>query len=315
MRMRNVIAKNLTLAILLAVTVLVESATGDELKRKVDSLFIIASSGEVKYRDQNEPAMDSIAALGAEAVPYLIDKFTTRSARERWTIIWTLERIGSPAVPDLVQALKRRSGLVVERVCWALGDIGDTAAVGPLMDVSGHARWQVRDQAVGALGKIGHDRAEPVVIAALQDTIGHVRKSAAVAVRRLHLAGYERELVHMLGDDFYGARMSAVDALVEMDTVVVVHALIDSVFSDNRFVGYLGCSVLGKIGTDRALDLLFECTASPDPDLRAHAAVALITADPDDLCGYRREVVEKETDRLVRLKIGSAIQTADNDRR
>ena len=50
------------------------AAAETELKRKVDSLFVIASSGEVKYRDMVEPAKDSIAAIGADAVPILVDK-------------------------------------------------------------------------------------------------------------------------------------------------------------------------------------------------------------------------------------------------
>ena len=89
---------------LLLLTVISGLAAADtELERKVDSLFVIASSGEVKYRDMVEPAKDSIAAIGADAVPILVDKFTTKSARERWTIIKILEKIGSPARRDKVR--------------------------------------------------------------------------------------------------------------------------------------------------------------------------------------------------------------------
>ncbi|MDF1546080.1 MAG: HEAT repeat domain-containing protein, partial [bacterium] len=95
----------------------------------VDSIFVIASSGEIKYRDQVQPAIDSLAALGAEISPHLIDKFTTKSARERLTIIQIFKKIGSPSLPYLIPALSRPEPLVVQRVCWALGDVGDTAAV------------------------------------------------------------------------------------------------------------------------------------------------------------------------------------------
>lgn len=313
-QMRNVIVKSTVTALLILLTVnIVKAADSDDaLKRKVDSLFIIASSGEVMYRDQNEPAMDSIAAIGVDAVPYLIDKFTTKSARERWTIIWTLERIGSAAVPDLVIALTGDDPLVVERVCFALGQIKDSAAVQPLMNVSGHERWQVRSEAVGALGKIGDKAAEPVVVEAMTDTIGQVRKSAAVSCKKLGLTGYEPQLVHMLGDSFYGARMCAAEALLALDTATVTQTIIDSVHSVNPFVGNLGCWILGRFGTDHAKLELYELTKEVNYELRAHAAVELMTSDPGDLCGYRQRVLEGETDRYILLRIESAIDTSQN---
>ncbi|MGD8605242.1 MAG: hypothetical protein PVF49_11795, partial [Anaerolineales bacterium] len=78
--MRNVIARVTTgiVIILIAAGSLLaadegqtERTTPARLEKKLDSLFIIASSGEVRYRDMNEPAMDSIAAYGVDAVPFL----------------------------------------------------------------------------------------------------------------------------------------------------------------------------------------------------------------------------------------------------
>ncbi len=284
------------------------------LKRKVDSLFVIASSGEVRYRGLTEPAMDSIAALGEPVVPILIDKFTTKSARERWTIIWILERIGSPAVPQLVRALARPDGVVVQRVCWALGDIGDTAAVVPLMGVADHARWQVREQAVRALGKIGDRRGSLSAANALTDPIGQVRKAAAVSCGALIVTDAVERLVHLLGDDFYGARLGAAEALLSIDTSAVLPVLTNSLAADTGLTGDLVCYVLGQIGTDEAIELLLEQTRSTDPDRRAHAATAIIRADADDNCGYHQLLLEREPDRLTRLKIESALSARRHDR-
>ncbi|HUV31915.1 MAG TPA: HEAT repeat domain-containing protein [Acidobacteriota bacterium] len=306
--MQKVIWQRLLALILLTGLLCPEAPAAGELERRIDSLFIIASSGEVRFRDQNEPAMDSVAALGAAAVPHLIEKFTTKSARERWTVIWILQRIGSAAVPDLVRALDREDGLVVQRICWALGDIKDTAAVRPIMRVCTHERWQVRDQAVGALGKIGDAEGGPAVLQALADSIGQVRKSAAVACGQLGLGASVMQLAHVLGDDFYGARMSAAHSLLTMDTAVTVRALSDSMSSENHLLGNLACRVLGQLGTDEALEILLEQAVSGDSERRAHAATALIAADPLDNCGFRRYLLENETDRLVVLKIQSAIQ-------
>jgi HEAT repeat protein len=290
------------------------AAADTELKRKVDSLFVIASSGEVKYRDMVEPAKDSIAAIGVDAVPILVDKFTTKSARERLTIIEILKKIGSPAVPYLVTALKRPDGLVVQRVCWALGDIGDTAAVKPLMSVTCHSRWQVRDQAVGALGKIGDRRADEAAVIALRDPIGQVRKAAVVTCGKMIVENSIEQLVHTLGDEFYGARLAAAEALLKMDTAKVMPVLADSIKSGNGFVGDLGCYILGEFGTDEAIELLMSQMESPDPDRRAHAATAIIKADPLDNCGYHQALVDHESDRLNQLKIESARSSAQDVR-
>jgi HEAT repeat protein len=282
------------------------------LKKKIDSLFMIASSAELIVRDQVEPAKDSIAALGVDAVPLLVDKLTTKSNRERWTVIQILKKIGSPAVPFLVRSLKNPDGLVVQRVCWALGDIGDSAAVDPLIETSGHSRWKVREEALGALGDIGSRDASEAVISAFTDTVGEVRKAAVVAAGKIRLDEVVRQLVHMLGDDFYGARLPAAEALLLLDTPAVVTAVSDSMFSRSRTVGDLGCWVLGEIASDAAIEVLINQTRSPEASRRAHAAVALVRADPLDNCGFRKGIIERESDRLVLLKINSAVYSARN---
>jgi len=310
---RNVIACVVTVC-LLASMVEVSDVNGQSaMETRLDSLFVIASSGEVRFRDQNEPAMDSIATYGAQAVPFLIDKFTTKSARERWTVIWTLQRIGSEAVPDLVAALDRDDGMVVQRVCWALGDIGDTAAVEGLVRISDHSRWQVRDQAARGLGKIGDPRGASTVERALTDEIGQVRKQAAVAFGQLGLNFSTDKLVHLLGDEFYGARWMAADALLKLDTATVLNVLEDSVTSANRVLGNVACWVLGRFATDAALQMLFTQAQATDPQRRSHALVALVAADPQDNCNFRQSLLENETDRFVLLKVNSAIAAVQHE--
>jgi len=309
-------ANVIVIAALIGIMGLGGSAAADQsLKQQFDSLFTLASSGAIIYQDLVEPAKDSIAALGVPAVPLLIDKFSTSSARERWAVIHILARIGSPAVPLLTEALQRPDEKIVQRVCWALGDIKDPAAIGPLTAIRNHASWQVRDQVCGALGKIG--QAEPVatetVVAALADSIGEVRKAAAVSCGKLLVQEAVEPLVGMLGDDFYGARFSAFDALLKLDSVRVVEVLTDSITGATLLQGNVACDLLARIKTDRALELLFEQTFSLDPSRRAHAAVALIRGDPEDLCGFYEFLYERELDRLTLLKMQSAHRAASHD--
>jgi len=284
-----------------------------DLKKKVDSLFVIASSGEVKYRAMVQPAIDSLVSLSAATVPILIDKLDTKSARERLTIIKIFKKIGVPAVPYLLKALKNPSGLVVQRICWSLGEIADTSAVDDLIKVSHHQRWQVREQAIRALGNIGDHRADSIIVTGLLDSIGQVRKAAAVADGKVDITNSIPRLVHLLGDNFYGARMTAAEALLKMDSAAVIPILADSMGSANPLVGNLGCYVLGEIGGDRAIEILTEQYGRSNPYRRAHAAMAIVEADPHDNCGYRDSLFDKESDYLTKLKIESAIKAIKNE--
>lgn len=284
------------------------------VEQKFDSLFMIASSGSVQFREMVEPAKDSLAAMGVEVVPYLISKFTTKSARERWTVIHVLKRIGSPAVPLLVQALKRVDGLVVQRVCWALGDIADSSALDPLIEIRHHPRWQVRDQAIGALGKIGDHAAASVVVEALDDSIGQVRKAAAVSCGKLAANSGIEKLVHLLADDFYGARLSAEHSLLNLDTAEVVAALIDSISTSQPLIGSLSCRILGQYGTAECIAVLLTQAQSPDPDRRAHAVLALTVAAGENGSQVGEFFAEREPDRLARLKMISATSSVADER-
>ena len=287
-----------------------EAAARSGLEKKIDSLFVIASSGELRYSDLTEPAMDSIAALGAPAVPWLVEKLSTKSARERLTVIWILQRIGGEAVPYLVSSLNRSEELIVGRICWALGDIKDSTSVQPLINVSGHSDWSVRDQAVEALGKIGDTRANEIVMQSLADTLGQVRKAAVVSCGQLAINEAIPDLINCFADDFYGARLEAVNSLLKLDTQKVISFVADSINSQRIMVGNLCCDVLREIKTDHAIEILsYQAFNSPIAGTRAHAAAAIINADPEDLCGWHNKLLENNSDRFTLLKIQSALKT------
>ncbi len=212
-------------------------------EKRIDSIFVIASSAELKYRDMVEPAKDSIAAMGAEAVPRLIELFKSNTAREERAVEQILKKIGRDAVPYLRKSLLLDDYRQVGRICYSLGEIGDSSAVADLINVAPHERWQVRSGCAGALGKIGDKLADETVTQLLSDSVETVRKSAAVAAGRLLTDTAIEKLVHMLGDDFYGPRMCAAEALVKIGKKSV-KPIIDSLDSDNGMVGDLGCSTL-----------------------------------------------------------------------
>jgi len=285
-----------------------------KLQKKVDSLFVIASSGEVKYRDMVAPAIEAIAKLGAPAVPVLLEKINTKSARERLTIIDILTKIGSPAVPKLVETLGRPDWLVVQRVCWALGDIKDSNAVDALKQVAYHPNWQVREYAVRALGLIGNLKGLPTVIKAFSDSLGPVRKAAAFAAGGIKSSQAIPNLVSALGDDFYGARFAASEALTLLDTQQTILHLRDSIQAATGLKANLMCQTLGKIGHSDALSVLNEQLDSDKMENRTFAAVAIMSADPKDLCGFHERIHKKVIDRLALVQIESARKAAQDVR-
>lgn len=283
------------------------------MEQKVDSLFMIASSGDIKFKDLVKPAIDSLAAMGGEITPLLIEKFDTKSARERVTLMNIIKKIGKPATPYLINSLGNSDGLIVSRVCSSLGDLKDSSAVEPLIGVKNHQRWQVREQAIGALGDIRDAQGSETVVEALADSIGQVRKSACVAAGKIDIETAIPQLVSRLGDDFYGARMSAKEALLKMDTAAVTGCIADSILSDNKFVGLISCQILAEYKTEPALEILYHTFMSGNKELRTPAAEALISADPENHCGYTDAVKQADFDRLSKIKIESALKNSEDE--
>lgn len=312
--MPNVIAKAIGATTLFALVLPCMALAQTSPEKKLDSLFVIASSGEIKFQSLVKPADDSIVAMGNTVVPHLVSKLSTKSRYERIALERILKRIGAPAVPSLLAVLKYDNGLVVERACYILGEIDDTSATLGLLGMTIHSRWQAREQSVGALGKIGDNRADSTVMAALADSIPLVRKSAAVSCGQLKIQASIGQLVHMLGDPFYGARMPAAASLAQLDTPVVIQTICDSMASENPLLGNLACEVLGRIGTPAALDALNEQAFGGSAERRAHAAIALISADPDDTRNFRFFYLGYETDPFSRSKVESAINSVSHGR-
>lgn len=272
----------------------------------VDSLFVIASSGEVKYRDLVQPAIDSIAALGPEVVPHLIEKFATHSARDKWAVVFIIRKIGAPAVPFLIAGLEHTDPKVVERVCFSLGDVGDSTAIAPLVAVSRFPRWQVRAEAIASLGDIAGASALDAVEVAARDSVAMVRTSAAYALGRLRQNSSIELLLDLLGDRYYGARLNARDALVQLDTSAVTAAIGADWMLLPESSQEAVCRILAELGTDSALTLLLEIHRSGNAAVRIYAAEAILEADSLDATGFADSILVIPADPAARLQVESA---------
>jgi HEAT repeat protein len=112
------------------------------------------------------------------AVPYIgeivIDRliavlFDPDAKDSRLNVVETLKRIGEPAIAPLLNAAESGNDFEKGVAAVVLGHIGSTAAVGVLMNLSGHQNAWIRINAIQALGDIGDERAIPVLVELLDD--------------------------------------------------------------------------------------------------------------------------------------------------
>jgi len=277
--------------------------------KRVDSLFVVASSGVLQYRNAPEQAeaFDSIVAMGSEAVPRLVEKYNSKSARERHTVNNIFVDIGSEAVPYLRQSLFIDDSRQIARICYTLGEIKDSSAVPDIISIAVHDDWWVRSGCAGALGKIGDTSANAAIISLLSDSVENVRKSAAVTAGELMTPDAVEILVHCLGDPFYGVRMCASEALIKFGEEAL-KPIVDSLESDNVMLGNLGCTTLGLIGGEAAAFGVARQLESIMPIRRALAVEAIGNSNAPLACGFVDLIKETETDPMVLLYIEKTIK-------
>ncbi len=303
--------KNIILILIFCTMALSVSAIDkptDATGQKVDSLFIIASSGMIKYREMVAPAIDSLAALGAPAVPRLVEHYDTKSARERHTINDILVKIGSPAVAHLIERLKDSESEKKSRICYTLGNIKDSSATNALIAEALDHDWRVRSSIAGAFGKINDIRAEQVILTLLSDSVETVRKSAVVAAGKMSLESAIPLLVGLLGDPFYGTRMTASEALINFGEKAI-DPIADSLDSENELLGNLGCTTLGHIGGDHAAFTAATQINSENPIRRSLVVEAILLSESSLACGFVEILAEEETDHLVMFYINQVLQS------
>lgn len=291
--------------ILLVVSVAnLHSAQADELKGKVDSLFIKACGGLEKYRDLAEPSKKALVGMGKDAVPYLLDKLSTQDAREMWTLIEILGKIGEPAVMPLIDSLKSGNKDVVKLSSRILGDIKDKRAVAPLIEILDKEDFNTRGYACESLGKIGDTTAFTHVSFCLKDSVEVVRKSAAVALGKLKDKRAIPNLISGLSDPHFSVRMTSASALVEIrkPSVKPLIKLLNKLKTDTIAV-HLAIESLGKLKNKRATSTLLKKLGSKDWTTRAYTVEALGKIGGKKGIRAIRKLKKKETHPFVKMKI------------
>lgn len=119
-----------------------------------EEFFLMAASGEPRFSEWQKMGVDSLAARGSAAVPYLVSRLDTEDARERHTLKDIFKKMGDSAIEEMLSRLGRRSEREQVLAAWIAGESQSARATIQLslMMTSGGPR--ARAAAMNALGKI-----------------------------------------------------------------------------------------------------------------------------------------------------------------
>jgi HEAT repeat protein len=279
----------------------------------VDRLFIQASSGEVMFRNMVQPSKDSIAALGAKALPRMCAKLTTRDARERWAISDIFRALGSLATDSLVSYLDSDNQYVLLNVGRCLEQIKDTAATAACLPLLRHEKYPVRSQFAAALGRISDPRAVPNLVLTLAgDPVDDVRKSSAVALGLIGDSRATEALIVHLNDQYFGVRKAASEALLKLDPVPLDEIALAAGSYSGIAVGMV-IETLGKTKDEQAEKHLLLFLESPAPLIRGYAIDALGELGTDGARRALQRLDESTKSRSLfeRARLRAALARAD----
>jgi HEAT repeat protein len=277
------------LAVGLFVILLAANALGDELvgedqiKKKVDSLFVLSCGAMEKYRELQQPAESTLVEMGNQAVLHLLAKLDVQSAREKWTLIRILGKIGEPAVLPLIDSLGSRDKDVTKLTIRILGDIKNSQAVKPLISLLDRKDYNIRSQCCESLGKIADTTAFNDLSKCMMDSVEVVRKSAAVSLGKIKDLRGISYLMRGMSDPHFSVRMSSANSLVAIGQPAVA-SLLSLLENTDEPTMNLAIESLGKMKAREAVPLLTDKLKADSWSTRAFAVEALgAIGDPKGL--------------------------------
>jgi len=157
---------------------------------------------------------DDIVALGAPAVPLLMESLQHASENTVATAIGSLGKMGEKrAVEALITSLVGTKSRVRVRSAEALGNIGDRRATVPLMACLKERSSSLRTAAAEALGKIKDVKAVDALIDALEDKNKGTRLAAVKALGAIGDARAAEAVAKLLKDPNGKVKEAAAKAL------------------------------------------------------------------------------------------------------
>ncbi len=279
----------------------------------VDSLFILASSGDTKDRDFVEPSKQAIIEMGAAAIPQMLTKLETHDAREMHAIVDIFKGIGETAVESLTTRIYSQDSFIRRLAIRCLGEIKSEKAVGALAAIKDHDDFRTRSKVMTALGMIGSPDGSYTVMQGLSDPDDLVATAAAVACGKIKAGIKPNVLVKALSHPYYGVRHSAANSLAELGEIAV-NPLLDYVQSQPTILG-LGYVVqaMGRVDSPDVVPTLTLMLTSIDWSIRANSAEALGNFKSQKTVNTLKQALKNEKHPLVIYKIKLSLDKLQTD--
>lgn len=161
----------------------------EPLRSTIDSLFIQASAAPQKYQYNVDSARKLIVEMGVKALPFLADKLSTESPRERLALDVILPKVfDRDSIAFKTLLLDSLQSPVYETVAMSaviLGRKKVPESMQALLELLNDNEWRVRALAAQQLGELGNKDAAPVLAVALRDEHSYVRARAVFSIAQL----------------------------------------------------------------------------------------------------------------------------------
>ncbi|MCJ7580814.1 MAG: HEAT repeat domain-containing protein, partial [Candidatus Aminicenantes bacterium] len=175
---------------------------------------------------------------------------------------------------------KEMEPIVRRRISNALAKMKSIKAVDPLIKALDEDDQYIREGAVYALGKIGTNRATNILVDLLEDENADVRRTANSMLRSLRPDKKVGLLLGSLEDDFIYHSESAVNELSALGDIVV-DELHKEIISKSDFIRWQILRILGRIKSEKSVNLFLELINDKDEDIRNECAVGLAEIKSD----------------------------------
>jgi HEAT repeat protein/energy-coupling factor transporter ATP-binding protein EcfA2 len=248
----------------------------------------------------------ALGDIGSEkAIDALILALNDEDSEVRWRAASVLGKFASERATDaLISALNDEDNDARWSVATALGEIGSDEAVDVLISALNDKDSFVRSRAADALGKIGSRRATDVLISELKREDKNARLNAAYGLGQIGSEEAVDVLLSALNDDeddprgmtaqWYEGDNEGQNATYELAPLgsELIADILNVVFDDETDLSYLergnripmaeghyiredAFYALGRIGSEKAIDVLIPALNDKDIGVRSIAADAL----------------------------------------
>lgn len=183
------------------------------------------------------------------------------------------------AISNLIGTLQNQNSKLCEFAVKAIGEIGSESANLVLIKALKHPIPNVRYQAVFTLGKSNYDTVIYDLMTALNDEDYSVRFSAVYILGKIGNYTAVNGLIKTLKHQDYAMRINAVELLYKIGSETIINTLKKYLACGDRIVRFHAAKALSKSGDENAIKyleriLIFELKYG-DEDIRQNAAIDL----------------------------------------